>query len=422
VVFRRSSFSETLGRRTIYIVSFTLFVVFSVLSAVSTNVAMLIVMRILGGGASASVQAVGAGTIADVWEPRERGRAMGIFYLGPLLGPLVGPIIGGALSQRWGWQATMWFLAIFGAAMLIMIFFCLPETLARRKPLISPPPPTSPQPSHHHHNQQQEEEAATAAATLSRTRSVQQRTAQTATFLKRAFIDPLRILLNLRSPPIAITVLFASVTFGALFVLNICVQASFSGAPYHFSELILGLLYLPTSLGYIIASVLGGRWTDAIMAREARRAARYDGAGKLIYHPEDRMKENAWIAATMYPVALVWFGWTVNKGVVWIVPAIANFFFGVGSMLVFGAAMTMLTEFMPRRSSGGIAINNFVRNIFSSVGAIVTQPLINVMGVGWLCSTIGIISFVTAYVCIWSLRKYGPKWRVEMDMKMNAQH
>lgn len=38
---------------------------------------MLIVFRILGGGAAASVQAVGAGTIADLWEPFERGRAMG---------------------------------------------------------------------------------------------------------------------------------------------------------------------------------------------------------------------------------------------------------------------------------------------------------------------------------------------------------
>lgn len=75
-IWNRSSFSETLGRRTIYLISFALFVVFSVLSAVGTNIAMLIVMRILGGGASASVQAVGAGTIADIWEPQERGRAM----------------------------------------------------------------------------------------------------------------------------------------------------------------------------------------------------------------------------------------------------------------------------------------------------------------------------------------------------------
>lgn len=81
-----SSFSETLGRRTIYLVSFVLFVVFSILSALSNSIAMLIVMRILGGGAAASVQAVGAGTIADIWESKERGRAMGIFYLGPLMG------------------------------------------------------------------------------------------------------------------------------------------------------------------------------------------------------------------------------------------------------------------------------------------------------------------------------------------------
>lgn len=80
-----SSFSETLGRRTIYIASFILAVIFNVLAAVSTSIGMLIAMRILSGGAAAAVQAVGAGTIADVWEPKERGKAMGIFYLGPLM-------------------------------------------------------------------------------------------------------------------------------------------------------------------------------------------------------------------------------------------------------------------------------------------------------------------------------------------------
>lgn len=122
-----SSFSETLGRRTIYLVSFTLFLLWNVLAALSRNIAMLIVMRILGGGAAASVQAVGAGTIADIWEVRERGRAMGIFYLGPLCGPLFAPIIGGALAERFGWRSTQWFLAIYGGAVLVFLFFALPE-------------------------------------------------------------------------------------------------------------------------------------------------------------------------------------------------------------------------------------------------------------------------------------------------------
>jgi len=81
-----SNFSEMFGRRTIYLSSFAMFIVFGVLSAVSKNIAMLIVMRMFNGGAAASVQAVGAGTIADVWESFERGKAMGYFYLGPLLG------------------------------------------------------------------------------------------------------------------------------------------------------------------------------------------------------------------------------------------------------------------------------------------------------------------------------------------------
>lgn len=41
-----SSFSETLGRRTIYVVSFFLFLVFNVLSAVSVNIGMFVVMRV----------------------------------------------------------------------------------------------------------------------------------------------------------------------------------------------------------------------------------------------------------------------------------------------------------------------------------------------------------------------------------------
>ena len=109
-----SAFSEAFGRRTIYLISFILFVLFGILSAVSNSIATLVVMRMLSGGAAASVQAVGAGTIADVWEPKERGRAMGIFYLGPLCGPLFAPIIGGALAQRWNWRATLWFLVIYG--------------------------------------------------------------------------------------------------------------------------------------------------------------------------------------------------------------------------------------------------------------------------------------------------------------------
>lgn len=56
-----SSFSETLGRRTIYLASFALFTLWNIISAVSTSIGMLIVMRVLGGGAAASVSHFGVG-------------------------------------------------------------------------------------------------------------------------------------------------------------------------------------------------------------------------------------------------------------------------------------------------------------------------------------------------------------------------
>ncbi|KAJ0356060.1 hypothetical protein KNSL1_000550 [Colletotrichum chrysophilum] len=400
-----SSFSETLGRRTIYLISFALFVVFSVLSAISVNIEMLIVMRLLGGGASASVQAVGAGTIADIWEPRERGRGMSIFYLGPLCGPLLAPIIGGALSQRFGWQSTMWALAIYGGLVLIMILFCLPETLAKPKPALPPAGAA-----------QGEKNALSRTKT---TESVKVHTKKAGALLKKFFLDPLSVLLYLRFPPVIITVAFAAITFGALFVVNISVQSTFSKEPYGFSVLIIGLFYFPAGLGYFIASILGGRWLDHIMAREAKKAGRYDANGKLIMLPEDRMRENAWIAATVYPAALIFYGWVVQKGLFWFVPCIGLFFFGISSMLVFGAATTMLTEFMPKRSSGGVAVNNFVRNIFSCIGAIAAQPVINAIGNGWLFTILGIFTWITGYLCVWVLRKKAPEWRKDMDRALN---
>ncbi|EEP82052.1 conserved hypothetical protein [Uncinocarpus reesii 1704] len=397
-----SSFSEKLGRRTIYLVSFALFVLWSVLSAIANSIGMLIVMRMLGGGASASVQAVGAGTIADIWEVKERGRAMGIFYLGPLCGPLLAPIIGGALSQAWDWRSTQWFLAIYGGIGFLLLLFGLPETLARPK---RAPPVTEPQNP--------------VERSLSRvsSRQVVQATAKWLKVARIVLIDPLKILLYLRFPAVLLTVYYGSIAFGSLYILNISVQDTFSKEPYGFSMLIVGLLYIPNSMGYIIASLLGGRWMDKIMQREARRANRLDENGKLIYRPEDRMRENAWLGAMMYPLALIVYGWTAEKGVYWLVPIICNFFFGLGSMIIFSMSTTMLTEFMPKRSSSGVAVNNFMRNTVSCVGGIVTAPIISGIGNGWLFTIIGVVALASCSV-IWAMKKFGPQWRVSMDAKL----
>ena len=74
---------------------------------------------------------------------------------------------------------------------------------------------------------------------------------------------------------------------------------------------------------------------DRIMNREAVRANRYAEDGKLIFQPEDRMRENAWLGALLYPAALIWYGWTAEKGVFIVAP--------VGSILIISARYDILT-------------------------------------------------------------------------------
>lgn len=234
---------------------------------------------------------------------------MGIFYLGPLLGPLFGPIIGGLLAQNLGWRSTQWFLAVYGAVLVISLLFALPETLKAPDSISLETQPNS--------------IAIAGQSDLNRVfsrQSLQQNTKKWVKISKRFLIDPLKVIFYLRFPAVFITIYYASITFSCLYLLNISVEVKFSEEPYNFTPSIIGLSYIPSSVGYAVASVAGGRWTDQIMAREAKKAGRYDENGKLVYRPEDRMRENAWIAAFLYPAALIWFGWTAEKGVQWAVP------------------------------------------------------------------------------------------------------
>ena len=253
-----SSFSETLGRRTIYLVSFTLYLIFNILGAVAPNVGMYLAMRMLAGSAGASVQAVGAGTIADIWEVRERGQAMGIFYLGPLCGPLLSPIIGGALTQSLGWRSGQWFLAIMGGIILVFVLFCLPETLKERKSVAAIAEAEAAArvgvTSTGEKNQSLDGEVQPALSRTTTKQSVHLKTTKYFTILRRWFIDPLYIILYLQFPAVAVCVACSAVTFASLYMLNISVQQTFSVKPYSYTTIIIGVLYMPNSVGYFITS------------------------------------------------------------------------------------------------------------------------------------------------------------------------
>ena len=80
--------SELYGRLVIYHSCSLIYIGFIIACALSKNTGMFLIFRFLAGCASSGPLAIGGGTVADVVPPAQRGRAMSLFFIGPLLGPV----------------------------------------------------------------------------------------------------------------------------------------------------------------------------------------------------------------------------------------------------------------------------------------------------------------------------------------------
>ncbi|KAJ1833455.1 hypothetical protein IWW55_005743 [Coemansia sp. RSA 2706] len=116
-------FSDILGRAEAIVVAVLLFVVGSVLCAVSRTMSALIASRAvqgLGGGGIMSLIFV---VVADVLSERERGKYIGVFTCTWGLASAVAPVLGGVLVQRADWRLIFWInLPICAAALALVLF------------------------------------------------------------------------------------------------------------------------------------------------------------------------------------------------------------------------------------------------------------------------------------------------------------
>jgi MFS family permease len=95
----------------------------------------------------------------------------------------------------------------------------------------------------------------------------------------------------------------------------------------------------------------------------------------------------------------------------------ATFLFGIGSMLIFAMTSTMLTEFLPNRSSSGVALAILTRNLLGCIGAIVASPFIDAIGNGWVFTILALICYASAGVIL-AIKIFGNGWRKSMDHRL----
>jgi EmrB/QacA subfamily drug resistance transporter len=111
--------SDLFGRRPIYQLSITVFIVGTVLCGISQTMNQLIAARAvqgLGGGGLMSLAFI---ILGDVVSPRERGRYIGIFTTVFTVSAVVGPLWGGALVDNAGWRWV--FLAIVPVGLIALV-------------------------------------------------------------------------------------------------------------------------------------------------------------------------------------------------------------------------------------------------------------------------------------------------------------
>jgi len=128
--------SEVYGRYPIYNAANILFILGIIVTALSESAGLLIFARFLTGCAVAS-NVLNPAIIGDIFVAEQRGSAMSIVMLAPLLGGAVGPAIAGLVAQSSGWRQIVRMSLILAVCCEILFFMLFPETykvtILRRK-------------------------------------------------------------------------------------------------------------------------------------------------------------------------------------------------------------------------------------------------------------------------------------------------
>ncbi|KAI9495936.1 major facilitator superfamily domain-containing protein [Zychaea mexicana] len=365
--------SDYYGRKRMYLLSIIIGIIASIICAVSTNVAMLIVFRAIQAGGSCASQTLGAGVIADTIPVAQRGRAYGFFYIGPLVGPVIGPTVGGVLCQYLGWQSTFYFTAILGGVLLVLVAVFLPETLRKKHPKGNSNP--------------------------------------THSAVKEMLTVFGPMFSMLRDPSVLLITIYSTVIFACLYFLNPTITDTFQSL-YGYNEWQVGLCYLAFGVGLMMGSVIAGQVSDFVL-----QYLRKQTGGKVI--PEMRLRA-AIPSFILIPAGYFIYGWTTEYGIGVYAPILGLFIYAFGQMSAFTPATVYLVDSQPGRSATAVGVNNCSRSVVAAIMAIFSTEALHTLGTGILFSilaALNIVNIVFVVMCMIS----GQRWREAHAEKVKAR-
>lgn len=123
---------DSFGRYRLSIISIGVFTLSCLVIAVTHNIYVIYLMRIIHGITVAIIVVSKRAYFVDKFEGDRLKRYLSMFTIIWSSGPIVAPFIGGYLQSMFGWQANFYFLAILAAALGVLELIYSGETLKHR--------------------------------------------------------------------------------------------------------------------------------------------------------------------------------------------------------------------------------------------------------------------------------------------------
>ncbi|KAL1794621.1 hypothetical protein ACET3X_006437 [Alternaria dauci] len=333
-----SPIAAIVGRKLAYNACVAVLFSFTIGAAVAPNMPVFVTMRVLSGLQGCYFHVAGQTIIAEYFPPVQRGTANGFFLAGTVLGPPLGPLVAGIMMTYSTWRSVLWLqVAMIGLAFVLALFF-VPASRVDVPVL---------------------------------TLNLRGRTAM-------AQFNPLPVFKQMTYPNIIMTHLSCGFLSWS--------QYSILSAPRHIlvtrfgltSPLSSGLFYLAPATGFLLGTIVGGRYSDMTVRRYIKiRGERL---------PQDRLNAGMISFFLVIPTASLTYGWGLQYGptsrAALALPIVTSFFTAAGLLAAFASLNTYCAEAFPKKRREVIAGKYLIQYTFSACASAGVVPLMEAIGIG----------------------------------------